>query len=138
MTDNMNDKPNLTTFKSGNKAAKKHGIRAVEERGTAAMNEQRMGFFASLRKQVETHPGRLDLRHDLAAMAVLLAKLFFSQATKEVKEGINIVDSPSGKRVGYHIALADRILGSIPDEDEHDDSATIIKQSLEVTDESNT
>lgn len=114
----MSNKPKRTTFKSGNKAAEKHGIRAIEERGVTAMGEHRMGFFASLRKQVESQPGRLDLRHDLAAMAVLLAKLFFSQATQDVKKGTNIVDSPSGKRVGYHIALADRILSTIPDDDD--------------------
>lgn len=104
-------------FQVGNELAKKHGISAVEARGISAMDENRMGFFASLRKQVETHPGRLELRHDLAAMAVLLAELFFAQAEKDAQEGINIVDSPSGKRLGYHIALADRILASIPEDE---------------------
>lgn len=128
-------KSKTTTFKPGNKAAKKHGIRAVQERGVAAMNQQRQGFFTSLRKQVESQPGRLDLRHDLAAMAVLLAKLFYSQTTQDVKGGVNVVDSPSGKRVGYHIALADRILASLPDEDDIEDAATIIAAAMETTDE---
>ena len=114
----MSGKPKPTTFKPGNKAAQKHGIRALEERGVAAMDDHKMGYFSSLRKQVTTHPGRMELRHDLAAMATLLAKLFFSRATEDTAAGIDIVDSAAAKRVGYHIALADRILSSMPDEDD--------------------
>ena len=114
----MSVKIKPTTFKPGNKAAQKHGVRAVQARGVAAMDDHKMGYFASLRKQVKTHPGRMELRHDLAAMAALLAKLFFSRATEDAEAGIDIVDSPAAKRVGYHIALADRILAGMPDEDD--------------------
>lgn len=114
----MSGKPRPTAFKAGNKAAEKHGIRAVQERGVAAMDDHEMGYFSSLRKQVTTHPGRMELRHDLAAMATLLAKMFFSRATEDTAAGIDIVNSPAAKRLGYHIALADRILASMPDEDD--------------------
>ena len=82
------------------------------------MTAEQRGAFAEIKQQVESHPGRLDLRKELAAMAVLLAKMWFSETGKDVQQrGKHITDSTAGSKVGYHIGLANRILESIPAED---------------------
>jgi len=108
---------NSTSFQNGNQAAKKHGLDAVLRRGLEAMDEQQMGHFAAIRRQMDKYPDRLELRKDGATWAYWLAEAFFYRGLQELAEGVDLLDAKAPKRTGYYIGVHDRINADLPDED---------------------
>lgn len=125
-------------FQNGNKAARKHGIRALEDAGPKSLEPQQVGRLQELRQLVRTHPGRMELRIELTARAALIVDLAMSELTRHADSGESIFDSMVIKRGGTWFAELRRLLADFPeDSSDHAELAHIYTVIQEAEDNDN-
>lgn len=119
-----------TSFTAGNTAARKHGIDALIERGPSTVEPGRVGRLAELRQLVRTHPGRMELREEMAVRCAMICDIAFSEIVVARREGQPIFDTPVMKRAATWFAELRRTLDGFPAEGESGTAADIIRQAM--------
>lgn len=96
-------------------AARKHGIRALQERGPGSLVEpEKITRLAELRQLVRTNQGRADLRDEHTARTALIVEIAFSEIAKHVEGGKSLFTSPVIRRASTWWAEFRRCLDGYP------------------------
>ena len=96
-------------------ASKKHGAYAFESRGEAALEPAEIASLQELRDLVRTEPGRQDVREEISARLIIVARKVFNDMELQL-ENPNWWDSGVVKRGATWIAELRRWIESFPPE----------------------
>jgi len=102
-------------FKTGNTAAMTHGVSSLQTRAPADMSPFDLDTLEELRQLVRTDAGRNDVKIEIVARLVLVARKFFSDALEGTK-GPRWWDSGVVGRGATYLAELRRWLDTVPAE----------------------
>jgi hypothetical protein len=94
-----------------------HRMVAFRNRGEDALTPAQAGYFAIIREQFRSQPGRMEYREQLAASLAMLCELGFSHLREHAEKGVSIWDTDVIKRLGTYINSLTRLLDNWPKED---------------------
>jgi len=112
------------------RTSRTHGIYSLRDSGPKTLDPVQIERYSELKQLVKTHPGRIELREELAARAALLVDLGFSELIKTASDGQSVWDSPVIRRMGTYMAELRRILDSFPANDNQQSANEIIQELM--------
>ena len=109
---------------------KTHGMRGLEISGPKSLDSAKYDRLSDLRRIVATHPGRQELRQELAARVALLVEIGFHELVKTHEDGKSIWESPVIGRYSTYLAELRRVLETFPADDIPASASDVITQAL--------
>ncbi len=124
--------------KANQKVSRKHGVRAFQTRGEAALDPAQKSHYVEILQKVETREGAVELLKDRTAKAVLMADLGQAWIKLKHDKGEAILEQPIMQRYTTLQAEARRsliaLLAVLPDYSQAIDAELIkIDKAVEVT-----
>lgn len=112
---------------------KKHGQFALEASGLESLDPQGITRLTELRALMETAPGRLEVRVELAARFALLLEMGFEHMRRQAENGEDIWDAGPIKHMSTYANTLTRLMNTHPQAiDEAIDVTEMVKEAKEV------
>lgn len=94
-------------------SARKHGTRAVEMRGKAAMDQAQRGRLAEITELTQDREGLVNLLRERVSMAVLIAELAEGWIQKQAAEDVPLDKMTMLTRITTYQANAQRAISAL-------------------------
>lgn len=126
--------PNKHPFtEDGTPIALKHGIVALEARGESALAPAEVESLRELREMVRTHPGRQEVREEIVARLVIIARKVFNDM-EQLAESPKWWEAGVVRRGGTYLAELRRWLDTFPTTDGRPKDVTALLQGEDQDD----
>jgi hypothetical protein len=102
-----------TRLEQQRRAARKHGIRAYEDRGEESLTHPQRSRLAELKDLVQDKQGVVELLKERAARAVLIIEMAEAWVEKEAQEGKTFDEIGVIRRLGTYQETARRALSDL-------------------------
>jgi len=120
-------------FKKGNTAAMTNGVSSLQTRAPVGMSPFDLDTLEELRHLVRTDAGRDDVKIEIIARLVLVARKFFSDAMEGPK-GARWWESGVVKRGGTYLAELRRWLDTMPKQQQEATLIEVLRGDYDVQD----
>ena len=119
--------------RKGGEATRDHGVYAVASRGKEALRgPAEKGRYQELKELVRTYPGRVELKEELATLAMMIVELGASSLRETHNKGGSVFDDKAIlKALSPYMNVALKALDSLPDDKERADHAQLVGEMTE-------
>ena len=100
--------------RKGGESTIKHGIYAIENRGSASLGDTEQMTYRELREALRQPAAREEIKLELMARLATMMRVGFSEMERLSEQGQDVFAAPVIGRLGTYLNLLARLLGTFP------------------------